>query len=106
MRDSLPTAAILSGWLRRSGTLPCGEITDVRVELEFKTTISKLIFFTATYSTDAPANLPRCMVIKSPLTMIDSQNDHDGESQFYRLLAPILGTPPSVRCLAAIDDEP
>ena len=105
MRDSLPTTAILSCWLRRSGTLPCGEITDVRIELEFKTTISKLIFFTATYSTDAPANLPRCMVIKSPLTRIRSENHSDAELQFYRLLAPILGTPPSVRCLAAVDDE-
>lgn len=105
MRDSLPTTAILSRWLRRSGTLPCGEITDVRIELEFKTTISKLIFFTATYSTYAPANLPRCMVIKSPLTRIDSESVSDAELQFYRLLAPILGTPPLVRCLAAIDDE-
>src|SRR5438034_5544988 len=104
MRDSLPTATTLSRWLRRSGTLPCGAIANVRVELEFETTISKLVFLTATYSPDAPTNLPRHLVVKSPLLQLSSDDAGHGELQFYRLLAPVLGTPPLVRCLAAIDD--
>src|SRR5438034_8644723 len=103
MHDSLPTAAILSCWLRRSGTLPCGEITDVRIELEFKTTISKLVFLTATYSDDAPANLPRRVVVKSPLVQGTREDYSHGDLQVYSLLAPSLRTPPLARCLAATD---
>ncbi len=104
MRDSSLTATILSRSLRRWGTLPCGAIADVRVELEIKTTISKLVFLTATYSPDAPANLPRHMVVKSSLNAPTILDDSSVEVQFYRRLAPVLGTPPLVRCLAAIED--
>jgi len=105
MRDSLPTATTLSRWLRRWGTLPCGTIADVRVELETETTISRLVFLTATYSPDAPANLPRHIVVKSPLIRPLIQGDSGGEVQFYHRLASALGTPPLVRCLAAIEDD-
>ena len=102
MRASSLTAETLSRWLRRSGTLPRGTVADVSVELELETTISKLIFLTATYSADAPADLPRALVVKSPLPTF---SEGGAEAQFYRHLAPILGTPPLVRCLAAIDDD-
>src|SRR5258705_5987347 len=101
MSASSPTANILSSWLRRSGSLLCGSIVDVRIELEIETTISKLVFLTATYSPDAPANLPRHLVVKSPLNAPVILDDSRGEAQFYRQLAPALGAPPAVRCLAA-----
>ncbi|MDQ2922552.1 MAG: ecdysteroid 22-kinase family protein [Acidobacteriota bacterium] len=102
MRDSPITAMTLSRWLRRSGTLPRGAVADLYVELEIETTISKLVFMTATYSTDTPTDLPRHLVVKSPL--IRPKGSDNSEVQFYRQLAPVLGTPPLVRCLAAIED--
>jgi ecdysteroid kinase len=104
MRNSSPTAAILSSWLRRSGTLACGAINDVRVELEVETTISKLVFITVVYSSDAPANLPSQMVVKSPLNVPTILDDSTAEMQFYSRLAPVLGAPPLVRCLATGED--
>lgn len=82
MRDSLLTAATLSVWLHRSGTLACGAVAEVRVELEFKTTISKLVFLAVTYSDDAPANLPHHLV-KSPLVGATREDYSHGELQFY-----------------------
>src|SRR5919199_4168451 len=102
MCDSSLTATTLSRWLRRAGTLPRGAVADIRVELETETGISKLVFMTATYSADAPPDLPRHVVVKSPL--IRPGAGDDTEVQFYRQLAPALGTPPLVRCLAAIED--
>lgn len=104
MDDWMPTAATLSRWLHDFGTLPCGAISEVRVELEVETTISRLAFLTATYSPDAPANLPRQLVVKSPLAEHRGEDYGDSELQFYRQLAPALGTPPLVRCLAADSD--
>jgi hypothetical protein len=100
MRESPITAMTLSRWLRRSGTLPCGDVVGLQVELEIDTTISLLTFLTATYSPDAPSDSPRHLVVKSPLTPEVSNS----ELRFYRLLAPVLGTPPLVRCYAAIED--
>jgi hypothetical protein len=104
MRASSPTANILSRWLRQSRSLPCGSIADVCVELEIETTVSKLVFLTVTYSPDAPTNLPRHMVVKSPLKATTILDDSSAEMQFYRRLAPVLGAPPLVRCLAAVED--
>jgi hypothetical protein len=98
------SAKTLSRWFRRSGALPSGIVTDVQVELEFKTNISRLVFLTATYSADAPADLPRRLVVKSPLVS-PALSDPTVELKFYRQLAPILGTPPVVRCLATIEDD-
>ncbi len=105
MSNSSLTAAILSRWLRRGGTLPCGSIVDLRVELEIETTTSTLVFLTVTYSSDAPANLPRRLMVKSPLSRPLVSDDSIGEAKFYRRLAPALGTPPLVRCLAALEDD-
>ena len=104
MQDSSLTATTLSRWLRHCGTLPCGVVADMHVDLEYQTTISKLVFLTATYSPDAPANLPRCLVVKLPLAGSLDRSPNNGEVQFYRRLAPALGTPPLVRCLAAIEE--
>jgi hypothetical protein len=75
----------------------------VRIELEIKTTISKLVFLTVAYSAEAPPDLPRRLVVKSPLVP-PTFSDGSSEVQFYRQLASIIGTPPVVRCLAAIED--
>jgi hypothetical protein len=103
MRELLP-AATLSRWLRRSGTLPCGDIADVQIDLEHETSISKLVFMTVTYTPDAPANLPRHMVVKSAFVQANGEDHGRSELQFYREISPVLGTPPVVRCLAAIED--
>jgi hypothetical protein len=104
MRDSPITAATLSRWLRRAGTLPRGAVLNVHVELETDTPISSLVFLTATYSSDAPNNLSPHLVVKSPLNPPGVREETGSEVQFYRLLAPALGSPPLVRCYAAIDD--
>ena len=98
------SAETLSDWLRSYGTLPRGTVTGVRVELELETSISNLIFLTASYSADAPADLPQRLVVKSPLEP-SAAGDTSSEPQFYTQLAPGIGTPPLVRCLAAIEDD-
>ena len=102
MSDSPITATTLSGWLRRSGALPSGTVTGVRVELETETTTSTLRCLTVSYSPDAPSDSPCYLVVKSPSS--SDRKANSSELQFYRTLAPILGTPPLVRCYAAIAD--
>ena len=104
MRDSPITAANLSRWLRRAGTLSRGAVLGVQVELETDTPISTLVFLTATYSSDAPSNLSPNLVVKSPLKPPSVREGTSSEMQFYRMLGPVLGSPPLVRCYAAIDD--
>ena len=104
MRDSPITAATLSRWLRRAGTLPRGAVLGVHVELETDTPISTLVFLTATYSSDAPSNLTPHLLVKSPLNPPSVLESTDSEARFYRLLAPVLGSPPLVRCYAAVAD--
>ena len=106
MRDSPITAVTLSRWLRRAGTLPRGGVVGVQIELETDTPISTLVFLTATYSSDVPSNLTPHLVVKSPLNPPRVRDEEtSSEVQFYRLLAPVLGSPPLVRCYAAIDDD-
>lgn len=102
MPGSSFTANTLSSWLYSSGTLPRGTVTDVCIDLEFETTISRLVFLTATYSAEAPADLPRHLVVKSPL--VSSPASDTSEAQFYRQIASSIGSPPLVHCLATIDD--
>ena len=92
--------ATLSDWLRRSGVLPRGDIVQLHIDLEHLTPISKLVFVTATFTPDAPADLPVRMVVKSLL----SGEHRPAESQFYREVAPGLPSPPLVRCLATVED--
>src|ERR1051325_1873660 len=104
MNDSPITATMLSGWLRGSGALPSGAVAGVRVELETETTTSMLRCLTVSYSPDAPNDSPRHLVVKSPLTGSSVPKISNSELQFYRVLAPALGTPPLVRCYATIAD--
>jgi hypothetical protein len=105
MDDSSPTAATLSRLLRASGALRSGDIAHVHIDLEHKTDLSKLVFLTATYTPDAPAGLPRHLVIKTPLVQ-SSHDDHSrSELQFYRRVSTILSCPPVPLCLAAIDND-
>lgn len=104
MRNSSLTAATLSDWLRRSGGLPAGAVADIRVEDEIDTSISTLTFLTATYAADVPADMPRRLIVKSPHVPLKTPGDGSGESHFYRSVAPLLGAPPLVRCVAALDE--
>lgn len=81
----------LSKWLGHA-------VTDLAIDLELETPISKLVFLKVAYSAEAPADLPRHLVVKSPHSVENS------EVQFYRQLAPLMETPPVVRCLATIED--
>ena len=98
-----PTA--LSEWMRRFGSLPHGRVEDLRVAPEHETFVSKLAFVEATYSADAPPELPRRLLVKSALRPPTTTRDGMGELEFYRRLAPVAGTPPIVRCVAAIDEH-
>jgi aminoglycoside phosphotransferase (APT) family kinase protein len=82
--------------------LPSGAVTGVRVELETETTTSMLRCLTVSYSPDAPNDSPRYLVVKSPSS--SDRKANSSELQFYRVLAPVLGTPPLVRCYAVIAD--
>ena len=100
MEPRLPTAAILSDWLRRSGSLPSGAVEHVHIDLTHKTEISKLIFLVATYTPDAPSDRPRHLVVKSPLV----QPSVYSESEFYREVAPKFASPPVASCHAIVED--
>ena len=93
MHDSQPTAAALSDWLGR-------DVAHIHLDLEHKTPISTLFFVTATYTPGAPPDLPRHIVVKSPLVPPTA----DCELKFYREVAPIIGSPPLVNCLAAVEN--
>jgi hypothetical protein len=91
--------------MRRFGSLPHGRIEDLRVAHEHETFVSKLTFVEATYSSDAPPELPRRLLVKSPLRPPTTTRNGMGELEFYRRLAPLAGTPPIVRCVAAMDEH-
>jgi len=105
MDESWPTAAKLSRWLRHSGNLSCGTVTQADVDLEHQTEISRLFFLTAAYSADAPADLPRRLVVKTPPVQANAEDYSPSELQFYREVAPVLASPPVVRCLAVVENE-
>ena len=105
MQNCLPTADNLSHWLSNSGVLPDGKVLDVQITLEHKTDISKLVFLDARYSSKSPTDLPCSIVVKLPLKKTNTENYGATEVQFYRTLAPVLESPPVVRCLAAIEGD-
>jgi Ecdysteroid kinase-like family len=82
----------LSKWLGH-------EVTDLAIDLELETPISKLLFLKVEYSEGAPTGLPRDLVVKTP------HSHENSEVQFYRQLAAVMTTPPVVRCLATIEDS-
>jgi hypothetical protein len=95
----------LTEWLRRSGTLPSGEVATLSIDDERDTWISKLLFLTVTYSSDAPPDLPTKLVIKRPFASSKSLTGANKEIDFYCGMAPLVGTPPIVRCLATVEDS-
>lgn len=105
MPNHLVTAATLTEWLRRSGGIRSGAVVDIHVESEINTAISLLTFLTATYSPDVPADIPRNLIIKAPLERLPVRDHKSGEAHFYRSVAPLLGTAPLVRCVAALEEE-
>jgi hypothetical protein len=105
MQNCLPTADNLTHWLRNSGALPHGKVLDVQITLEHKTDISKLVFLDARYSSESPTDLPCSLVVKSPLKKTNTENYAATEVQFYRSLAPVLKSPPLVRCVATIEGD-
>ena len=78
-------------------------MADIRVEQEVVTPISTLTFLTAAYTPNVAGDVPRHLVVKSPLVPLNPGSEFRGEAHFYRHVAPQLGTPPLVRCLAALD---
>src|SRR6188474_3631035 len=102
---SLPTAATLSRWLRRAGTLPRGDVLDIHIDLEHNTDLHNLVFLTATYTPDTPSALPRHLVVKTPLVQSSDDSHSHGELQFYRKVSSVLPTPPVVQCLALIGSD-
>jgi hypothetical protein len=97
-----PTKELLSDWLRQSGSLPRGEVSEVTVDRTLKTEISTLTFITVAYSSATPGDLPSALVVKSPHAPNRDGAGVSGEDAFYRRLASAVGSPPSVRCLAAL----
>jgi phosphotransferase family enzyme len=99
------TAARLSDWLRQSGALPSGAVAEMRVDLELETSISTLVFVDVTYVGGVPADLPRRLVVKSPQVKGVALSDTGAEARFYQHVAPGIGAPPLVRCLAVAKDD-
>src|SRR5262249_27499819 len=89
MQDSSLTATTLSRRLRHCGTPPCGAVADLHVDLEYRTTISKLVFLTAIYSPEPPANLPRCLVVNRRSGSTSAQQIDDLSLELRRVVGPI-----------------
>jgi Ecdysteroid kinase-like family len=75
----------------KSGALSCGSVTDVRIEKQVDTIVSKLTFLALRYSNDSSPSLPERLVFKHPLS-----NNNDSELDFYTRLAQALPSPPIV----------
>jgi hypothetical protein len=96
------SAKDLTGWLRHSGALGAGRVRRVDTELEVPTGVSTLVFLRVAYA-GAPDDLPTHVVVKQPMASAPMPNVGGAEVEFYRRLAPSLGAPPLVRCLAAME---
>jgi hypothetical protein len=98
------TAQLLTEWLRRCGSLSHGAVASLVLERTVDTSISTLSFVSVRYTSDAAPDLPPNLVIKSPNAPLTRHRDSIGEAVFYRRLAPLIGSPPAVRCVAAIEE--
>jgi hypothetical protein len=103
MPDFPLSPEVLSEWMSRSGSLPRGHIERLRVDRELETSISNLVFVEATYTSNAPPDLPTRLVVKSPLLPSPAPPEGMSEAAFYTRMAPLAGMPPLVRCVAALE---
>ncbi|MEO8192920.1 MAG: aminoglycoside phosphotransferase family protein [Gemmatimonadales bacterium] len=103
MHQSAVSPEVLSRLLHSSGALPAGTVTAIDIDREVETPVSRLAFVTATYSSDSPPGLPHQLVVKSPIVSSILPDAGARELEFYRRLAPTIGSPPLARCLATVD---
>ena len=98
------SAADLTDILRRGGSLTQGEIVQVDHDRTARTWVSALDFMRVAYSADATRDLPQALVVKRPRA--DSPGTYtDPELDFYRRVALGTGSPPLVRCVAALEES-
>jgi len=86
--------------LREAGALSQGAVTSLDITHRLQTTVSNLAFATVSYSQHAP-QLPTSVMVKWPLESTPAPDKGLPELKFYRELAPDLGSPPIVHCVAA-----
>jgi hypothetical protein len=100
--DSPPTTALeLSSALSAAGTLRHGSIAHVAITKQIQTDISHLWFLEVEYAADCSPKLPTRLVVKWPIENSAAPDRGGPENVFYRELAPLLPSPPVLRCLAS-----
>jgi hypothetical protein len=98
--DEVPaTPGELMSVLRTSGKLREGEIVGTNVTEQRQTAISHLWFIEVGYSPASRPTLPTRLLLKWPVEH-SAEPGGDAEIRFYRDFAPVLSSPPIVRCLA------
>jgi hypothetical protein len=86
--------------LREGGRLARGAVTGVEVRRRLQTTVSHLCFARLTYDDEA-SGLPNDVLMKWPLAGGAAADQGLSEPAFYKQIAPDLGSPPIVRCIAS-----
>ena len=99
--DSPPTTPLdLSSALRAAGTLKQGDVLSLEITERIQTPISHLWFLEVVYAAGSSPELPNRLLLKWALKESAAPEQGDPEVVFYRELAPVLPSPPIVRCLA------
>ena len=99
--DSPPITPVdLSSALRAAGTLKHGDVLSVEITERFQTPISNLWFLEVVYAAGSFPELPNRLLVKWALKESAAPEQGDPEVVFYRELAPVLPSPPIVRCFA------
>lgn len=99
--DSVPATPLeLSSALYDAGTLTHGAIISATITERIKTPISNLWFIEVDYAAGSSPKLPNRLFLKWPIEQSPAPERGLPELVFYRELAPLLPSPPMVRCLA------
>ena len=93
------TPSELNSALYAAGSLQQGEVVDATITKRFQTTVSNLWFLEVEYD-GSSSELPHRLVVKWPLKRSPAPDQGIPEGTFYHELAPIISSPPIVRCLA------
>jgi Phosphotransferase enzyme family len=93
------TPSELSSALYAAGSLQQGEVVGATITKRFQTTVSNLWFLELEYD-GSSSELPHRLVVKWPLKHSPAPDQGIPEGTFYRELAPMISSPPIVRCLA------